>query len=335
MASDKKKKGFAFIFICFLLVDALASSPVNAPANLRGKIRRSFGQHSKTGKDFGKYFALPATQVLAKKSNKNRGFGGSGCSSNSNSSISHKNWKRSYETIGSCETTINVVRETQKSVDFVSKENVCFQTVQNHSTSYNILTCTSTTKRFIEHHTAVIEILKRVCKTIQTLTTISVTISTVINCPTTVQTTSSQHACVKTLKPASRNKRVLTSTSVCARRITSTCGTIKHVKRVHVTISQFTARTVICPKSNNHKSWSNISTGSKCAKSNSWSYTSSPKGSNCNSNTTKSSSQTTWSYTPSSKAYNCNARTGTCTNSNSPKPWSYTSSSKGSNFNCA
>jgi len=243
------KKGLACILICFLVADALGSQVLTNPNKLRGNKGLTLNQFSNLGRDAGKHITIPSNKFLVKKSNGYKSSSNCGCGSKSKSSIQHNKCERTYETIGSCETTINVVRPTQKSVDYVTKQSVCFQTVKNHSTSYNILTCTSTTKRFIDHHTAVIQVLKRICKTVQTLTTICVTISSVTCHPACVQKTCREKACVKTLKPISRNKRVLTSKSVCAKRITSTCGSIKHVKRVHERISQSIARTVICPKS--------------------------------------------------------------------------------------
>jgi len=260
-----KKNGVAYIFICFLVVDALASHSVTSPLQLRGNKRIASSQSANYRRDVGKHFAIPSNKILARKSNKNKGSSNCGCGDKSHSSISHHCFQRSYETIGSCDTTINVVRDTQKSVDYVEKESVCFQTVQNHSTSYNILTCTSTTKRFIEHHTAVIEVLKKCYRTVQTLTTISVCVSTVIVNKAVVQRTKREKAVVKTLKPKPVMKKVLTSESVCARRITDTCGDIKHVKRVHERISQSIARTVTCEKPKSQCGKSNSKSVSKCA----------------------------------------------------------------------
>jgi len=250
-------KGIAYLFICLLMFDALSTQALASPSQLRKNKGMTLNQYENS-RSAGKHYAIPNKVLVQSGSKKSRGNsnsskGGCGCN-NKQSDTRHNKYQRCYETIGTCETTINVVRQTQKCVDYVETQAICVQTLREHCTKFPALSFTSRNQRYINTLCASIQVLTRVCKTVQTLVPISVTISKVTTIRANVQSTTSAAACVQTLRPVSRKIRVLTSEKACAKRITSQCGSIRAVKIIHEHISQSEVRSVTCEKQSHSKS---------------------------------------------------------------------------------
>jgi hypothetical protein len=235
----------------------LAAPAFAAPIKFRGGKGLAYGS-SHSSRDFGKHYAVPSAKVLARKGN-NGSKGNSKPASQAcqapptceapKKSV-HNNFNRAYETIGLCETTIDVVRNTEKCVDYIATQCLSFKTLQEHKTKYNVLRDTQANQRYVECFGATIERLTNVCKTVQTLVPISVSIDIVATQEACVQSLSGRSACVKTLREIKKNARYIKSAKACARRVTGACGKIKAIHRVHEKISQEISRSVTCGSNN-------------------------------------------------------------------------------------
>jgi len=234
------KTGIVCLFICLVIFDALAMQALATPIKLRGKPRPALRR------DFGKRYAIQ-NKVLARKED--------GGSTESKKPLScnpapkegrHNDFCRTYETIGTCPATIDVVANVDKSVDYIATQCVDVQTLQNYEAQYNILTNVKANKRLVQPVCATIQVLKTVCATVETLVCESVTIDIVETQEACVWSVSERDACVQTLKPVEKNIRVIQPKQVCARKVRDAAGPIKVVKRVHQLVSQGIARSVTC-----------------------------------------------------------------------------------------
>jgi hypothetical protein len=242
-------KTFAYIFACLLIIQVLAV-PVLA-GSVRSKHSRVSVNHGTSRRDYGKQYAMSSSgKILVKK---NRVMGASkksaapDCGCDAAPQKGHKNnFNRTYETIGQCETTIDVVRNTEKCVDYVATQCLSFQTLKQHNTKYNVLRDTHANQRYINQQFATIEVLTNVCKTVQTLCPLSVSIDVVCTQSACVQSLSCRNAVVKTLHEVQRNIRVIKANKVAARRVTCAGGKIKAVHRIHQYVSQNISRSVTC-----------------------------------------------------------------------------------------
>jgi hypothetical protein len=226
-------KHFAYVFACLLVFQALSTAA--AASSVKGS--------SRSLSHMGKEYALPSNKILLRNSKP-----ASSCGCKKNTGV-HNSFKRTYETIGKCETTIDVVKNTQKSVDYVDNQNLSFKTLKQHNTKYNVLKDTNANQRYVKEFCATIQVLTTVCKTVQELVPISVSIDVVCTQSACVQSLSRRNAVVKTLHEVQRNLRVIKATKTCARRVTSACGKVKAIHRIHQKISQEISRSVTCPKS--------------------------------------------------------------------------------------
>jgi hypothetical protein len=224
----------------------------------RGNKGLSHGSSSHSSRDYGKHYALPSNKILARKGN-------SGSKGNSKPASQacqappsceapkkavHNSFNRAYETIGLCETTIDVVRNTEKCVDYIATQCLSFKTLHEHKTKYNVLRDTEANQRYVQCFGATIERLTNVCKTVQTLVPISVSIDIIATQEACVQSLSARSACVKTLKAIQKNARYIKEAKACARRVTCAGGKIKAIHRVHERISQSISRSVTCGSNN-------------------------------------------------------------------------------------
>jgi hypothetical protein len=236
-------KNFAYVFACLLVFQALSTAAV--AASVKGSSRGLNLGSSTHGRDIGKEYALPSNKVLVRNP---KPASACGCKKSKNTGI-HNSFKRTYETIGLCETTVDVVKNTEKEVDYVCTQKLSFKTLKQHNTKYNVLKDTQANQRYVKEFCATIEVLTNVCKTVQTLVPISVSIDVVCTQSACVQSLSCRNAVVKTLHEVQRNLRVIKATKECARRVTDACGKIKAIHRIHQKISQEISRSVTCPKS--------------------------------------------------------------------------------------
>jgi len=255
-------KQFACLFIALLIFDALASQALAAPTRFRhGKgmsLRTGYG-----GRQPSKHLAIPA-KVLASSRGKWNGLAKSGgCDDEDDEESCNGNYKgndvsescsstsfcRTYETIGSCDTTIQVVEETCKSIDSVTTESFSLQTISTHETRINVLTNTSTNQRIKKYIKQCINVLTTVSVIFQTLVPISVTIEETSTTTACVQNLSTKSRIVKTLASVSKCIRIMRSKCVSVNRVTSTQDSICAVKVIHEVIEQSVIRSVKCPRS--------------------------------------------------------------------------------------
>jgi hypothetical protein len=259
------RKNFAYVFACLLLLQVLAVPAFAAPIKFRGGKGLAYGS-SHSSRDFGKHYAVSSNKILARKGNNGSKGNSKPASKPASKHASqaceapptceapkksvHNNFNRAYETIGLCETTIDVVRNTEKCVDYIATQCLSFQTLQEHKTKYNVLRDTQANQRYVECFGATIERLTNVCKTVQTLVPISVSIDIIATQEACVQDLSARSACVKTLREIKKNARYMKSAKACARRVTGAGGKIKAIHRVHQKISQEISRSVTCGSNN-------------------------------------------------------------------------------------
>jgi hypothetical protein len=261
------RKNFAYVFACLLLLQVLAAPAFAAPIKFRGGKGLAYGSSHST-RDFGKNYAIPSAKVLARKGNSGSKKGSKAATqaceapktpeceapktpecAPSKKSV-HNNFNRAYETIGLCEATIDVVRNTEKCVDYIAEQCLSFKTLQEHKTKYNVLRDTQANQRYVECFGATIQRLTNVCKTVQTLVPISVSIDIVATQEACVQSLSARNACVQTLKEIQKKARYIKEAKAAARRVTGACGKIKAIHRVHQKISQEISRSVTCGSNN-------------------------------------------------------------------------------------
>jgi len=259
------------VFACLLLLQVLAAPAFAAPIKFRGGKGLAHGS-SHSSRDFGKHYAVPSAKVLARKGNSGSKKGSKAATqaceapktpecAPSKKSV-HNNFNRAYETIGLCEATIDVVRNTEKCVDYIATQCLSFKTLQEHKTKYNVLRDTQANQRYVECFGATIQRLTNVCKTVQTLVPISVSIDIVATQEACVQELSARNACVQTLKEIQKKARYIKEAKAAARRVTGACGKIKAIHRVHQRISQEISRSVTCGSKNGNN---NNNGGETCA----------------------------------------------------------------------
>jgi len=235
-----------------------------APIKLRGnKLGYATASALQRG---GKHVAIP-NKILAKKGayggSKPKGSRKSGAKTNvanveeectceeapPKESI-HNQFLRTYETIGLCSTTIDVVAETKKIVDNIGEKCISLQTLKNHKTKYQVLTNVNAQQRYVQEFGATIQVLKTVWVTVQELFPISVSVDILATEEVCVQALRAVSACVQTIVPVQKNIRYITAAKEQARRVTGACGKINAIHRVHERISQVASRSVTCPENN-------------------------------------------------------------------------------------
>jgi len=237
-------KNLAFLLVALLVLDCAVGHTTHA----HSKSLRSNGKSLTSGVDYCRNRAGKHITVLEKPKVLVKDMPACGCGGSSSHTTTTTT--RTYETIGMCQTTVDLSENTNKTVDKVTHVPVNVKTVTNHNTAYQTLTNTSTTKRILSYHNQNAQKLSHRSITLLEQFTTLVDIDTIAVSDTTIQTVSAQSAVVQTLRSTCKNIRVLTSEKVKARRVTGTCGKITMVFEVHETVHQSARRSIDClPKS--------------------------------------------------------------------------------------
>jgi len=262
-------KGIACLFICLLMLDAVSTQGLAAPVKSRKRISVSVPQNLAAQK--AKHQALP-NKILIK---------GNGPSCNSNSAAAscskktrHSEYSRCYQTVATANVTIDEVVTAQESVDSVVTHNIHLKTLSTHRERWTFLTNTTTERKFLRHVSEIIQTLTTVHRAFKTLVPISVTIDVFTTESVEIGEITSHSALFQRLRESEKSIRVKTTYETERRRVTSTQGVIRAIKRVHENISQSAPRTVTggkiksCKKSNssNSSNHSNNSRSQVCKK---------------------------------------------------------------------
>jgi len=253
-------KNIASLFVCLLIFNALSTHALAAPNRYRNGKGLAF---SKNLQD--KQISVPNTLLVQKwdKGCKKLKVPCSGPSVHTN----HREYPRCYSTIGTGTATIDEFTCSMESADTVVSKQLHLKTLTSHHTTFNILTNTTTQRKFLRRVCTTVETLTTVHKAIRTLVPISVTIDVLTSETVCYGQLSTESAVVQTLTCSEKTIRVKTTYETERRRVTSTEGVIRHVNRHHEIISQSAPRTVtsICSHSehnshsNSHKNNSNCS----------------------------------------------------------------------------
>jgi len=252
-------KTFAYVFACLLILQVLAA-PVYAGSTRSRSTRMNARQIPTSRRDYGKQYAVASNgKILVRKSRGNASSKSacapapapkSSCGCAAPKKGIKNDYNRTYETVGLCDTTIDVVSHRERSVDFVATQCLSFQTLKQHNTKYNVLRNTNANQRYVQCQGATIEVLTTVCKTVQTLVCLSVSVDVVATQTACVQSLSCRSAIVKNLEQVQKNIRVVRPAHAAARRVTSAHGKVKNIHRVHQRVSQSISRSVTCPSHN-------------------------------------------------------------------------------------
>jgi len=175
----------AVLLVIVLVCESFAKVPV-VQSNLR---RNNKGQVALKAIPNG---VIPTKALYSEKKNKDHkkkklsqqfsNMSQCSCESDSNARMltrhsgSLKNFNRTYETIGTCLTTVNKLRETQRSIDYVCSENFEFETLTTYTTCLRELACTTEKRHFKVSHPTCVQRLTCRTATIQVVCPVSVTV---------------------------------------------------------------------------------------------------------------------------------------------------------------
>jgi hypothetical protein len=256
------KKNIASLFVCLLIFNALSTCALASPNRYRKAKGVTFTKNLQN-----KQYAVPNTILLQRHSEKTKK-----CRKNSScpsTHTRHTEFSRCYQTVGTGRVTIDEVVNSCESVDTVVSKQIHLKTLSSHTTRFNVLTNTTTERKFLRHVSETIQTLTTVHRAVKTLVPVSVTLDVLTSQTVEIGKLTSHSELVQTLRCSQKTIRVKTTYETDRRRVTSTEGVIRHVMRIHENVSQSAPRTVTsenykCHKSHRSGSSNHSSNGQNC-----------------------------------------------------------------------